>query len=477
MSQSASSQPATSETIIQNPSQNGLSTNTEMTVEASNPPSNQSSPSHQMSDAPALKALKSALDVLLRNSLVEVMEALETLLVYTKNLIQYPEEKKYRKIKISNIHYQERLGHLDGAADAMSAIGYQPVGDYLRLDECKQNNEENEKVLKSIETIIQSELQNVKQGWNALPPRLDDSHSFQSVKGAGSFSAIGKRNHMEDDEIIVDGFCGDQSQGYFGLYDGHGGRATVDFVVKALHLNLEQHLKRNPEPASLCEAFKHSYLATDGQLRRQNILRSGTTSVTCVVRVDKQTNQRWLFTANVGDSRAVLCRGGKAVRLTIDHKASLPEEAKRITDAGGFIGRNKRVNGVLAISRALGDHMLKENDVVSAEPFTTDTQLTDEDTHVLLACDGVWDVMTDQEAIDFIQTKITQYSQEAEAFKDGDSSDVTMAPAETKADADGDMEMRPRNLNETLTRVSRDLVREALDRRSLDNVTVMIVAL
>ena len=59
------------------------------------------------------------------------------------------------------------------------------------------------------------------------------------------------------------------------------------------------------------------------------------------------------------DSRAVLCRGGKAVRLTIDHKASLPEEAKRIREAGGFIGRNKRVNGVLAISRALGDHMVR----------------------------------------------------------------------------------------------------------------------
>jgi protein phosphatase PTC1 len=97
-----------------------------------------------------------------------------------------------------------------------------------------------------------------------------------------------------------------------------------------------------------------------------------------------------LFTANVGDSRAVLCRAGKALRLTIDHKASLPEEAKRITEAGGFIGRNKRVNGVLAISRALGDHMLKENDVVSAEPYVCDTELTNEDTFVLLACDGVW---------------------------------------------------------------------------------------
>jgi protein phosphatase PTC1 len=119
--------------------------------------------------------------------------------------------------------------------------------------------------------------------------------------------------------------------------------------------NLEQHLKRHPT-SDLPSAFKHSYLTTDGQLRRQSILRSGTTSVTCVIR--QVGDQRILYSANVGDSRAVLCHGKEAIRLTIDHKASLAEEAKRIRDAGGFIGRNKRVNGVLAISRALGDHMV-----------------------------------------------------------------------------------------------------------------------
>jgi serine/threonine protein phosphatase PrpC len=97
-------------------------------------------------------------------------------------------------------------------------------------------------------------------------------------------------------------------------------------------------------------------------------------------------------------------RGGKAIRLTVDHKASLPEEAKRITDAGGFVGRN-RVNGVLAVSRALGDHMLKENDVVTAVPYCQETELTDEDSFLVLACDGVWDVITDQEAVDFVLQK------------------------------------------------------------------------
>lgn len=88
-------------------------------------------------------------------------------------------------------------------------------------------------------------------------------------------------------------------------------------------------MKKNPSDG-LHEAFKKSYYETDEQLRRSNILKSGTTSVTCVVRENE--GKRTLFCANVGDSRAVLCRDGKAVRLTIDHKASLPEVRTRLNN-------------------------------------------------------------------------------------------------------------------------------------------------
>jgi protein phosphatase PTC1 len=114
----------------------------------------------------------------------------------------------------------------------------------------------------------------------------------------------------------------------------------------------------------------------------------------------------------------VLCRAGKAVRLTYDHKGSDKQEAKRIMDAGGFV-MGGRVNGVLAVTRSLGDSSMKE--FVVGSPYTTETELCEEDEFLILACDGVsmsrlanfilylcqfrqlWDVAGDQQAVDLIR--------------------------------------------------------------------------
>jgi protein phosphatase PTC1 len=96
--------------------------------------------------------------------------------------------------------------------------------------------------------------------------------------------------------------------------------------------------------------------------------------------------RRVLYCANAGDARGVLCRGGKAVRLTYDHKGSDKQEAKRVTDAGGFM-MSGRVNGVLAVTRSLGDSSMKE--FVVGSPYTTETELCTEDEFVIIACDGV----------------------------------------------------------------------------------------
>ncbi|CEQ43008.1 SPOSA6832_04878 [Sporobolomyces salmonicolor] len=114
----------------------------------------------------------------------------------------------------------------------------------------------------------------------------------------------------------------------------------------------------------------------------------------------KQAAKRTLYVGNVGDARAVLARGGRPVRLSYDHKGSDAKEVKRITDAGGFV-LNNRVNGVLAVTRALGDSSMKE--FVVGAPYTTETTLGPEDDFLIVACDGLWDVCTDQEAVDLIK--------------------------------------------------------------------------
>jgi protein phosphatase PTC1 len=99
------------------------------------------------------------------------------------------------------------------------------------------------------------------------------------------------------------------------------------------------------------------------------------------------SRQRVLYTANVGDARIVLCRNGKALRLSYDHKGSDENEGKRIANAGGLI-LNNRVNGVLAVTRALGDSYMKE--LVTGHPYTTETVIQpDIDEFIILACDGV----------------------------------------------------------------------------------------
>ncbi|KAH7888853.1 phosphatase 2C-domain-containing protein [Phlebopus sp. FC_14] len=140
--------------------------------------------------------------------------------------------------------------------------------------------------------------------------------------------------------------------------------------------------------------------------------------------------RRVLYTANAGDARGVLCRAGRAVRLTYDHKGSDQQEAKRIIDAGGFV-LSGRVNGVLAVTRSLGDSSMKE--FVVGSPYTTETQLCDEDEFLILACDGLWDITGDQGAIDLVRH------------------------IEDAQDA------------------SQTLVRHALSRQTNDNVTVLVI--
>ncbi|XP_064411522.1 protein phosphatase 1G [Latimeria chalumnae] len=136
---------------------------------------------------------------------------------------------------------------------------------------------------------------------------------------------------------------------------------------------------------------------------------SGTTAVVALIR-GKQ-----LIVANAGDSRCVVSEGGKAVDMSYDHKPEDELELARIKNAGGKVTMDGRVNGGLNLSRAIGDHFYKRNkslppeeQMICAMPDVKVLPLNNDHEFMVIACDGIWNVMTSQEVIDFVHERIKQ---------------------------------------------------------------------
>mmetsp|Transcript_1046 Transcript_1046/g.1359 ORF Transcript_1046/g.1359 Transcript_1046/m.1359 type:complete len:462 (-) Transcript_1046:297-1682(-) len=138
-------------------------------------------------------------------------------------------------------------------------------------------------------------------------------------------------------------------------------------------------------------------------------LAAGCTSVVCLLVGST------LYVANAGDSRAVICRDGKAIPLSNDHKPAQEIETQRIHKAGGFITQAGRVNGNLNLSRSIGDLKYKQNkalppkdQIITAEPDITRTELHPNDEFLLIGCDGIWDCKTNEEAVEFVKERLGQ---------------------------------------------------------------------
>lgn len=226
-----------------------------------------------------------------------------------------------------------------------------------------------------------------------------------------------RRNTMEDVHRILPQLHESLPQySLLGIYDGHGGRQIVDFLENALEERIAKEIN-HPDDATIAERVTRSFLITDMESRKLNITTSGATAVVALLHTNPDTQQRSILAANVGDSRAVLATkirpasaiedsesGYFGLRMTVDHRADDPTEVKRINEAGGFVARN-RVLGILAVARSFGDHGMK--DFVIAVPHILEMELEARDTHplLILACDGVWDVLSDQESVDLLMPR------------------------------------------------------------------------
>ncbi|KRY83313.1 putative protein phosphatase 2C T23F11.1 [Trichinella pseudospiralis] len=237
--------------------------------------------------------------------------------------------------------------------------------------------------------------------------KLTTASCGNSYLKVGSSSMQGWRIQMEDAHTHLLSIPEDEKVSFFGVYDGHGGACASRYASCNLHKAIAQ-TKAFAE-GDLVEAIKQGFLDVDKDMFENHGNLVGVAGTTAVIVMLKEDT---VFCGNVGDSRAVISAGGVAEPLSFDHKPVNEGEIKRIFSAGGWVEFN-RVNGNLAMSRALGDFVYKaceekspKEQIVTAYPDVVSRSLTDADEFIVLACDGVWDVMTNQEVVDFCRERI-----------------------------------------------------------------------
>jgi len=250
--------------------------------------------------------------------------------------------------------------------------------------------------------------------------------------------ALGLRVHTESwpglKKTLQDRYVSDEAMEelgvYFAVFDGHGGSQVADSVAKQLHKTIMQQFRqRQVQPASRDEkvraAIREAFLNLDKEIlsmaERKKYETVGSTALMALLHGNPKLGTALrLVVANCGDSRAVLCRAGQAVAASEDHKPTRLDEKKRIERAGGLVmqvrgawrvlassnpnsnqkSKRKEYQG-LAMTRSFGDiHFKRPSALSSVDPEIQVIPLTDKDLFMVLATDGVYDVLSNQEIVD-----------------------------------------------------------------------------
>ena len=204
---------------------------------------------------------------------------------------------------------------------------------------------------------------------------------------------------MEDKGKSIINFNSNNDNVFFGLFDGHGGQE----VSKYLQMNILKYWKEiMPLNIDNYEnKIKNIFLEIDKHLKENNFYQVGSTA--CIIYITLENSKRILYCANVGDTRAVLVKNIGQKRLTYDDRASDPNEHDRIIKEGGVVFGG-RVYGQLMLSRAFGDWELKPYGV-SCIPHIVRYEIQDDDKYLIVASDGVWDVIEDEDAYQLSKNK------------------------------------------------------------------------
>ena len=266
-------------------------------------------------------------------------------------------------------------------------------------------------------------------------------------------SVRGERQYMEDEF-----FVGDEGR-FAAVFDGHGGAAVSRYLRQNLYANVQAALPMSVSAVEVASAICAAFDKVDNEV--QDISHwsyQGSTALAVVIHQNVD-GTRTIISANVGDSRAILGQNKQAIDLTRDHKPNDEVERNRVVQLGGTVdwcgqvdrlGKPVertgvyRINGNLALSRSIGDR--SERPWVSSEvdiKLHTIEEDDDADSFILLASDGLWDVMSSQEVVSYVHQVLDNTSK---SHKD-----------------------------ESRRSMAKDVVEEALRRGSSDNITVIII--
>ncbi|XP_071482557.1 integrin-linked kinase-associated serine/threonine phosphatase 2C-like [Diadema antillarum] len=272
-----------------------------------------------------------------------------------------------------------------------------------------------------------AEVVSEKSDENAVSKRQfrDDDEDRPSVKRLAmgiyrlqGFSAErqGERDSMQDAHVILDDFTSHLTNvpstisrmAYYAVFDGHSGDRASKHAARTLHTHLAIKFPQGEatnRDKEIKKCMIDTFKVTDEAFLKQAsaskpVWKDGSTAV-CVLVVDNT-----LYIANLGDSKAILCRFNpetgrhQPLPLTKDHSPTQYEERIRIQKAGGYV-RDGRVMGIVEVSRSLGDGRFKHCGV-SCVPDIKKCQLGASDRFLLMACDGLWKGFTEDSAIQFI---------------------------------------------------------------------------
>lgn len=310
--------------------------------------------------------------------------------------------------------------------------------------------------------------------------KLDGVNVFtHSQIEVGHSSLQGYRASMEDQHIIED-FQTLPDHSFLAIMDGHAGEGAARYVALRLLEVIEDQdewkeyllfdpKKRSENTELLSSLLVNSCIAMDAELMDCDFMDGS--GCTCVCTIISPTH---IICANVGDSRCVIASNSRTISMTEDHKPSTFEEHERISKAGGFVAMD-RVNGELAMSRALGDFQYKVNPNLSVEeqqviciPDVSIHTRCEGDQLVILACDGVWDVMENHEGVNYLLNLMNQ--------KD-DTKKVDPPSKKSKKAESSDVDGTSASTPLTAENLAEELIDMALRLGSTDNISAVVAIL